>query len=77
MNITGNANATLALPKGTITRDYQGTKTTIDLAFTTNEVTERLIEHFAAVFKSVQSVRFLTKISLATMRRILSSLEQQ
>lgn len=43
LDITGNANAMLALLRGTITRNYQEAKTTIDLAFATNEVTERLI----------------------------------
>ena len=37
------AGGTLALSRGIITRDYQGSQTIIDLAFTSNGITNRLI----------------------------------
>jgi len=37
-----DAGATLALPRGTITRDYQGARTTIDLTFTTIGLANKL-----------------------------------
>lgn len=42
IDIVTEAGASLALPRGTITRDYQGSQTTIDLVFTTDGITNRL-----------------------------------
>jgi len=43
IKMTTNIGASLALPRGTITRDYQGSQTTIDLVFTTDGIMNRLI----------------------------------
>ena len=43
LNIIRARGALLALPRGTITRDYQGSQTTIDLSFVTDSLANRII----------------------------------
>ena len=43
LNIIRARGASLALPRGTITRDYQGSQTTIDLSFVTDSLANRIM----------------------------------
>ena len=53
LDIMRAAGATLALPRGTITRDYQGAQTTIDLSFVTEGLANRLV--YSGIDEEVES----------------------